>query len=75
VEQDELAVDISPRKVSSGNWSQQEHFYIPAQLYSSLVGKKNLNFFSGCFSSSPPPSPGLLCNEVLCPAMNELQSN
>lgn len=37
--------DLSPRKVLSGNQSQQEHFYLPAQLYSSLVGKKNLLFF------------------------------
>lgn len=39
--------DLSPRKVLSGNQSQQEHFYLPAQLYSSLVGKKNLLFFWG----------------------------
>lgn len=53
-EQDDLAVGLSPRKVSSGNQSGQEHFYIPAQLYSGLVGKKNLIFFQGV---SLPPLP------------------
>lgn len=64
-----IAVDLSPRKALSGNHSQQEHFYIPAQLYSSLVGKKNLIFFLRCFSSSSTPSLCILCNELLCHAM------
>lgn len=47
------AVDLSPRKALSGNHSQQEHFYIPAQLYSSLVGEKNLILFFKVFFFLP----------------------
>lgn len=69
-------MNVSPRKVSSGNGSQQEHFYIPAQLYSSLVGKKNLILLFQGVSLPPFPLPLTgLCNEMLCHAMNELQTN